>query len=272
MKQPLINSESGTDAGARNRNADPFYTVKTKLSSHLLAVENQYQLWKRSLDAAGPSGSKELFTRDKELKRQLRDIQPGIEMLEGVLRTIENNRQSFMHINDRELKRRRQIVAQKRHDIRKVSEHVRKANVDAMFDRHQRENLFSKRSTATESKTSARKAGVSMTDAYTHDSQVAHETLMEQQDEAVDEMISGLDILKDAGEAIGNEIDDQAKSLKTMEKDISKARATFERINKALSKFMRVKDGCQLYTLLVLAILAVVLLLCIVLSFMLPSF
>ena len=35
-----------------------------------------------------------------ELKRQLREIQPGIAMLEEVLRTIENKRQAFMHIND----------------------------------------------------------------------------------------------------------------------------------------------------------------------------
>ena len=34
------------------------------------------------------------------MKRQLRDIQPGIAMLEEVLKTIENKRQAFMHIND----------------------------------------------------------------------------------------------------------------------------------------------------------------------------
>ena len=34
------------------------------------------------------------------MKRQLRDIQPGIAMLEEVLKTIENKRKAFMHIND----------------------------------------------------------------------------------------------------------------------------------------------------------------------------
>ena len=52
----------------KNHTADNFPLhchLQTKLSSHLLAVENQYQLWKESLDSAGPSGSEELFTRDK---------------------------------------------------------------------------------------------------------------------------------------------------------------------------------------------------------------
>jgi len=263
MKQPLI---SGSDEGSRNRNADPFYTVKTKLASHLLAVENQYQLWKKSLNAAGPTGSQELFARDKELKRQLRDIQPGIAMLEEVLKTIENKRKAFMHINDFELKRRRQLVATKRNDIRKGREHVREANVDAMLDRYQRERLFSGKE--SESKTSTRKAGASMTDAYTQDAQVTHQALMEQQDECVDDMLEGLENLKDASEAIGEEIDDQDKALKDMGKNISKAREKFQAINKSLSKFLRTKDHCQVYVLLTLGILAVVLLFCNVWAFM----
>lgn len=269
MRQPLISSDPGGE-GARNRNADPFYTVKTKLSSHLLAVENQHRLWKRTLDTAGPSGSKELFAQDKELKRQLRDIQPGIVMLEEVLRTIESKRQAFMHINDSELKRRRQYVESKRSNIRSIREDVRKANVDAMFDRHQRQQLFSSR--ASESKTSTGKAsagGGSFTAAYTQDVAETHEVLIEEQDAAVDTMLVGLDNLKNASQAIGEEIDDQDKELKRMGKNMSKAHETFQKMNQAMSKFLKVKDHCQLYVLLTLGILAVVLLLSIAASFFL---
>lgn len=267
MRQPLISSgsDSATDEG-RKRNNDPFYTCKAELSSHLRSVMQQQHHWERCLSDAGPTGSKQLFAADKELKRQLREVQPGINMLLQVLRTIESQRQNFKHIDDAELERRKQFVSSTRATVRKVQRQADEANVDAMMAQNNRKNLFARgEETESETKRSTSKGG--MTEAYITDARVSHTDMVEEQDQCVDDMLEGLDNLASAAEDIGDEIEDSKKDINKMTKNVSKARQAFLKVNDTLSKFLKVKDNCQVWVLVSLSVIAVVLLLMVILSF-----
>ena len=67
-----------------------------------------------------------------------------------------------------------------------------------------------------------------------------------------------LDGIKDVGQDIYNEIDDQNRLLEELNEDVKATQTTMDKINTSLLKLLATKDGCQLGIVIAMSIICVV--------------
>lgn len=85
------------------------------------------------------------------------------------------------------------------------------------------------------------------------------QTMMQQQDVQLGGLETAVDRLHVAGEAIGEELKLQNKMLKELEDDLDDAGNKMNFVQAKLSKLLKTKDGCQIWTIVALAVILVIL-------------
>ena len=83
--------------------------------------------------------------------------------------------------------------------------------------------------------------------------------MMRQQDETLDELDGAVDRVGVIAGAINEELSDQNKMLDELEGDLDDAEERMGMVMGKLSKLLKTKDGCQLWTIVSLTLVLVVL-------------
>ena len=80
-----------------------------------------------------------------------------------------------------------------------------------------------------------------------------------QQDVQLDALGQAVDRLDNIGRSINVEIKDQNRKLDELDRDMTDAEHKMNFIMAKLSKLLKTKDGCQIWTIVILAVILVVL-------------
>ena len=94
--------------------------------------------------------------------------------------------------------------------------------------------------------------------SYMADQGQAQATIRREQDQSLDKLSGGLDMLKEMGSAINDELQTQEKMADDIEKKIDANQSQFDTVTKGIEKLTGTKDRCQLATIFILVLVFVI--------------
>jgi chromosome segregation ATPase len=218
----------------------------------------QFQNLYRNVDTSSSVEFKEL---KKGLSKELRKVERDLGGLKGAVEQIEKNRVKFPHVKDQELATRKRFVFDTQSMINDV-----KSSIDSSAVRRKMEEDEAKsrrQMQSVEYSTNSNSSLVNENAAFVaNQSKYAHQQIRDQdvQLEGLGQAVERLDHM--AG-AIHDELDDQGRMLKQLDDDIDDAGNKMNFVTAQLSKLLKTKDGCQIWTIVILC-MVLILLICLV--------
>eukprot|EP01036_Dinobryon_divergens_P029206 gene29206-38274_t len=245
--------------------SDPFYDVRETVKSQIDRVQNRYDKLLAMVKA--PDSSADFKELRKGLVKELRAADKELKELRKAVETIDKNRQKFPHIKDGELKSRKQFVE----DAQKVVNEV-KAGIESQAVRRklEEEENKTKRGTYDET-TNAMQASINEENSKFIKNQTQQMTEMTKiQDENLDQLGQAVDRLGETGRAIRTELREQDELLNHLDGEIGTATEKMNVVQATLSKLLNTKDGCQIWTIVILGLILILLSKRLLSSFILP--
>ena len=83
--------------------------------------------------------------------------------------------------------------------------------------------------------------------------------MIDQQDNQLESLGKSVDRLGNIGKDINQELKEQDKMLDNLDKDMEDASSNMASVQEALGKLLNTKDGCQIWTIVVLALILIAL-------------
>ena len=83
--------------------------------------------------------------------------------------------------------------------------------------------------------------------------------MINRQDESLDHLGQAVDRLGHISRSVNEELKEQNVMLDHLEKDMTVASSNMDQVQKMLGKLLKTKDGCQIWTIVILAIILIVL-------------
>lgn len=193
----------------------------------------------------------------KQLKRHIKNAESTLRDVQTTVHLVENDRDKFSHIDDKELYERTSLV-------QTSGERLSRAKQESHSEAVKAKMLADERAKAV------RRAGADSLGAKTDaerqntnfivDSQARTSLLMQHQDETLDDLDAAVTRVGVMAEGIHDEVGQQNKILTEMEQDLENAEAELGIVMGKLAKFLQTKDRWQLGTILMLSFAVIVLL------------
>ena len=96
-------------------------------------------------------------------------------------------------------------------------------------------------------------------DHFITDQRVQTMQMIDQQDDQLESLGKSVDRLGNIGKDINQELKEQDKMLDNLDKDMEDASSNMASVQEALGKLLNTKDGCQIWTIVVLALILIAL-------------
>ena len=224
-----------------------------------------------------------------EISKDVRAVSTKLKVMDGTVDMVEKNRPKFPHIKDPELASRKRIVKDLQSSIDGSFSRLQfsdKSICRGIFVRnlflliHLLVYLFAEIKASIESTAVRRKveddANKANRDSYNEgvkgmgsierenqrfikDQQQVVKAQMDSQDIALVELGRGVDTLHKLGTDINQELSEQNIMLGKLETDVEDAQERMNTVQAALSKLLKTKDGCQIWTIVILFLILVIL-------------
>ena len=193
----------------------------------------------------------------KQLKRHIKNAESTLRDVQTTVQLIENDRDKFNHIDDKELYERKSLVETSGDRLSRAKQESHSEAVRAKM-------------LADERAKAVRRAGAESLGATTDaerqntnfivDSQARTSLLMQHQDETLDELDAAVTRVGVMADGIHEEVGQQNKILSEMEQDLENVEEELGLVMGKLAKFLQTKDRWQLGTILMLSFAVIVLL------------
>lgn len=94
---------------------------------------------------------------------------------------------------------------------------------------------------------------------FVKDQRLQTQQLIREQDKSVEQLGVAVDRLGEIGKTINTEVKEQAVLLDKLEEEVDEASSKMNAVEAALSKLLKTKDSCQIWTVVILAVILVLL-------------
>ncbi|GMH57573.1 hypothetical protein TrST_g3973 [Triparma strigata] len=246
--------DSSSENQALMSSSDPFYHFRESLEERIQVLETSISSYLLLIKTTNTSTSSEYKQQKKNIKKLLKSAESTLRDLSSTIRVVENDRTQFSHIDDSELEKRRHFVtsiSSKLYNLKSstTSEQVtQKVKADEIaHTRSQAGNLGASTKSEREN-----------TD-FIINQKASATIMMRQQDEALEDLDGAVDRVGNMAEAINVELGVQNKMIDELGEDLDEAEARMGMVMGKLSKLLKTKDGCQLWTIITLTLVLLVL-------------
>ena len=93
---------------------------------------------------------------------------------------------------------------------------------------------------------------------YVNNGKVHQQQVLDAQDNDLQEIDVALDGIHDVSKGINDELDDQAKLIDELNRDVATTQTAMDKVNASLLKMLNTKDGCQLGVVIAMSIICVI--------------
>lgn len=252
---PLLESRVPSHADSK----DPYYKVKKELDLQLERLVNSYNTYKKLYPVVDTSTHGEFISLRKSLGKECKSVQNIITGLKGAVDQVERNRRKFKSIQDSELHGRKQYVVKVQQmlsdvkhgydspDVRDKMAHDSRLRNQA-GGRHARQSLQGHSALESESEVDPRA-----------EAQVEMKTMIARQDDQLEHLGVAVERLGSMAGSINEELKEQNQMLKGLDEDLDDASNKMNTVMSTLSKHLRTKDSCQIYTVIVMLLVTILL-------------
>ncbi len=94
---------------------------------------------------------------------------------------------------------------------------------------------------------------------FVKDQKLQTQQLIREQDKNIESLGTAVDRLHEVGRTINTEVKEQSVMLDKLEGEIDEASSKMNAVEAALSKLLKTKDSCQIWTVVILAVILILL-------------
>ena len=171
---------------------------------------------------------------------------------------VEQNRGKFSHIDDRELGQRKGFCDRVDASVAAMRADYASRETQGKLESDQRKELAGRMQSDRENAARANSAYTKGNASYLADQGQQQATIRREQDQSLDKLSGGLDMLKEMGTAIHDELQTQEKMAEDIEKKIDENQNKFDTVTAGIEKLTGTKDRCQLATIFALVVIFVI--------------
>lgn len=190
----------------------------------------------------------------KQLKRHIKNAEATLNDLQMTVNLVESKRDQFTHIDDGELYDRRTFVQTSAERIAKAKREMSSESVRSKTMADERA-MAARRVGDMGARTQAEKE----TTEFVVDTRAQAQMMLNQQDEALDDLNVAVNRVGVMAEDIHEELGQQNKMLTELDDDLADAEEKLGLVMGKLAKLLKTKNKCQLGTILILCLVALIL-------------
>lgn len=241
-------------------NEDPFYAVREDVQKQVERIKSRFEKFKEMYRSTDTSTNMEFKDLKKGLGKDLRKVERDLGGLRGAVEQIEKNRVKFPHVKDQELSLRKKFVLDTQASINDIKASMdssavrRKIEEDELKNRKQMQPAEYSTGNSLENENSA---FIGNQKRYVHQQ-------MQEQDAQLETLGSAVERLDDMAGAINEELIEQGKMVSKLEDDLDDAGNKMNFVTAQLSKLLKTKDGCQIWTIVILCAVLIILVCCVI--------
>ena len=264
-KQPLIlNSDS--DSNSRNSNMasqreDPFYTVRDNVSSQLERIRARYDKFEDLVHVVNTATDESFKELRRGLTKEIRNVEKDIKGLQVAIDMVDKNRSKFVHIKDSELSSRKSFVSGAQDSLNYVKNGMESSAIRRKIDddENRQRRLDGNGGGMSVNPMSKGMSIEEENHSFIQDQRQQTQFAIREQDTALDELGLAVDKLHVIGRGVNEELKEQNRMLDDLDRDIDEAGGKMNYVQEALSKLLKTKDGCQIWTIVILFLILCIL-------------
>jgi hypothetical protein len=240
--------------------ADPFYKVRDNVNAQVERIKVKHDKLQDLLQQGDVgSGSVDFKELRKTLLKELKAAEKDVRGLQVAIEMIEKNRDKFPHIRDSELENRRSFVAELHNVVQDIkaradSESVRR-KIESDVTHSKRDAYDESLSHMSKSVNPAERANA----RFIKEQRLETVSMIGHQDDAIDALGMAVDRLGNLGKEVNVELKEQNIMLAGLDDELDEAGNRMNLVMGSLAKLLKTKDGCMIWTVVILFLILVLL-------------
>jgi len=217
---------------------DPFNTVREEVESSIVNLKSLYEQWMKRMNSGGSSSSQNNRRELNQLELNMTELIENIDMdivdLEQTIQIVESNQQKF-NISQSEIQKRKQFVSYAKNTIMNIQKIVQEPK--------------KKQQSFTDPLSSS---------SYSNNAKIENEhrhqqLLLQEQNEALDDVLGTVYNMKEVARVMNNELDDQQGLLQELEEDVDNTTTHLGSARRRLDKIVDSNDysSCTLLCIII---------------------
>jgi len=255
LSEPLTSTASSVLH--QESSGDPYFVFRSDLQTKLELADEYLADFLRIVHETDTAvNSLEYKDSKKQLKRHLKSsAESTLRDVQITVQAIENDRDKFPHIDDKQLFERKSLVETSRSRIQHAKDEMNSDTVKQKLvsDEH---NKAVRRS--GDGLLGAKNDKERQNTDFILDNQAQSSMLIQEQDETLDELGDAVTRVGEMAGNIGEEIGQQNKMLDNLDQDMTNAEEELGVVMGKLAKFIGTKDRWQLRTILILTLIVII--------------
>lgn len=235
---------------------DPFYVFRDDLQSRVDQLNQRYRQAREMLGGANTASNGEFRRVTQKLRRELKHASRQLNDLEMTVRSVERDRDQFLHIDDQELQARKAFLSSIGDLLNRMTHDLEGGAIKEKLERDEEEALKLYRPQGTLGAIN----DVEMANTnYIQDQRARTQLTLKQQDDTLVELGESVDRVGLMADRIGGELTEQNRMLEEFEADLDRAAEEMGFMMGKLAKLLKTKDRCQIGIIIFLMLVMVVL-------------
>ena len=234
---------------------DPFHVVKDELVVKLRSIDGRVAQFTTLLYGSGTTHQNPRFREAKKaVAKEVRAAEAQLRDLALTVEYVERDRAAFAHIDDEELDTRRAFVDKAKRDVA--------ASRDAVAGPRARAKIESDEKAALQQQHGSYDASGDLemqNTAFIHSSHARVSATLQEQDEGLEQLDGAVDRIHGMASEIHGELSSQSRMLDDMEGELDETTEKMNFVMGKLSKLLKTKDTCQIWTVIILVLVLVLL-------------
>jgi hypothetical protein len=173
---------------------------------------------------------------------------------------VDKNRSKFSHIQDSELISRKNSLSIIQDSLNYVKNGMESPSIRRKIDED--ENRQRKYENNNGMSINPMSKGMSIEEenhSFIQDQRQQTQFAIREQDRALDELGNAVDKLHVIGRGVNEELKEQNRMLDDLDRDLDEAGGKMNFVQEALGKLLKTKDGCQIWTIVILFLILCIL-------------
>ena len=250
---PLMAANGAKPASAAE---DPFYAVRENTQTFIDKIKVRHDKFQDLVFNVNTATNAEFKELRKGLIKDVRSADRQVKELKArAVDMAERNRDKFQHISDNELNQRKKFV----NDMQRSIDEIKNAMDNDRVRRKIEDDEIRSKAAQNDQALGAISSRQIDNTTFVNDQRNRTQQMISQQDQNIGTLETAVDRLHIAGTTINEELKLQNKLLDDLENDMDDAGNKMSFVQAKLSKLLKTKDGCQIWTIVALGVILVVL-------------
>eukprot|EP00981_Chlorochromonas_danica_P001695 scaffold369_cov177-Ochromonas_danica.AAC.28 len=224
--------------------------IYSHVSSQIERLKARHEKYQDLIRTTNTSVNTEFKELRKTLVKDIRGVDKDLRGLREAVDMVEKNRAKFAHIKDGELASRKKFVDDAAAALLVVKNGINSQEVLRKIEEDERN---SKRESYDEKSALSGQAYEENSRFIRGQKQQTIE-LINQQDQNLDKLGQAVDRVGVMAKEINTEVKEQGVMLDGLERDIDDSSSRLAVVQEALGKLLKTKDGCQIWTIVILTL------------------